>query len=143
MKAFSITSPTNSLAVTIYCLIAFIGFGSTVKAVGGSLLQAMPLNESWSMLTFIAGSAAVYATLSAPKRRDPDDSLAIEMWACTALCILFAYFEWHLSWYRSETGAFAVTSFGFGFIFFVGFLARAIQIYVERKNLRKFREDHS
>lgn len=142
MKAFNVTSPTNALAVAIYALIAFVGFASTIRIVQGQLILSMPYNESWSMLTFICGSAAVYATLTAPKRRDPDDSLAIEMWSSVGLSVLLVYFEVFVSFYRSETGAFAVTSFGFGLIFLIGFIARAAQIYLERKGLKKFREDN-
>lgn len=143
MKAYNVTSPTNALAVAIYSLIAFVGFASTVRMMRGDLVLSMPYNESWSMLVFIAGSTAVYATLSAPRRRDPDDSLMLEMWSSVALSALLLYFEIYVFFYRSETGAFAVTSFGFGFIFLVAFIARAIQIYVERKGLKKFREENS
>lgn len=141
MKPYTVTSPTNSLAVTIYALVAFIGFGATLHIVKETILGQMMFNESWSVLTFIAGSAAVYATLSAPNRRDPDDSLAIELWASATLCILLGYFAvFLLFFFRSESGAFAATSFGYTMIFFIGFLARAIQIFVERRNLKKYRE---
>lgn len=140
MKAFSITSPTNALAVVVYAMVAFSGFANTLDLSQTKLLDSMPLNESWSMLLFIAGSVAVYATLTAPRRRDPDDSLALELWASVVLCILLGLFELFLMFYRSETGAFAVTSFGFGLILFTGFLARAVQIFIERKNLKVYRE---
>lgn len=140
MKAFSITSPTNALAVVVYAMIAFAGFANTVNLSHTVLIDSMPYNESWSMMTFIGGSVAVYATLTAPGRRDPDDSLALELWSSAVLCVLLGLFELFLVFYRSETGAFAVTSFGFGLIFFAGFLARAVQIFVERKNLKAYRE---
>jgi hypothetical protein len=97
------------------------------------------LGTVWSTSLLVAASAGVFATLSAPKRRDPDQSLVIEFWASVTLCIIFCWLEISLFWYRTETGAFAVNLFGAGLIFVIAFLARSIQIVRDRKDLRKFR----
>lgn len=142
MKPFTITSPTNALAVAIYAMLAFAGF-TFVAGVGKVPSLTFDWNESlddvWSMLLFIASSAAVYATLTAPKRRDPDVSLMIEFWACISLCMLMVVFEGSLLPYRTAAGSFMTTSFGFGLIFLVGFGFRAWQIRRERKAVRGFR----
>lgn len=142
MKPFTITSPTNALAVGIYAMLAFAGL-SFVIGLGKVPSMAFDWNESvddmWSMLLFISASAAVYATLTAPKRRDPDTSLMIEFWACISLCTLMVIFESSLLPYRTPAGNFMTTSFGFGLIFLVAFGFRARQIKRERKAVRDFR----
>jgi hypothetical protein len=97
------------------------------------------MGHAWSTVLLISASAALYATLSAPRRRDPDQSLIIELWACISLCILMAWLEIVVLGYRTESGDFPVTAFGLGLIFFVAFGARAIQIIHDRKALKKFR----
>lgn len=135
-RYFTVTSPTNSLAVAIYAMFTFYG---VMFLFGSSSSFVLQLGQGWSTMMLIAGSAALYATLSAPRRRDPDQSLIIEFWACVTLCMLMAWLEWFLMGYRTDTGQFATTSFGLGLIFFVAFGARAIQIRHDRKALKKFR----
>lgn len=142
MKPFTITSPTNALAVAIYAMVAFSGLMlvlnlSQVPSIDNQLNEVV--SDMWSTVMFISASAAVYATLTAPKRRDPDISLAIEFWSCISLCTLMMLLELTLFPYRTPTGAFMTTSFGFGLIFLVGFGFRARQIKRERKAVRDFR----
>lgn len=141
-RYFTVTSPTNALAVTIYAMLAFAGLMMTI---GLSKITSIDVQfgevpaDMFSTLLFLSSSAAVYATLSAPKRRDPDVSLRIEFWACISLCTLMVLLELSLLPYRTPTGSFLTTTFGFGFIFLVGFAMRARQIKRERKELRDFR----
>ena len=139
MKApFTITSPTNALAVGIYALFAFYGLMLfTHVAVVRTL--TFPFNEMWGTLLLIASSAAVYATLSAPRRRDPDVSLAIELFASASLCTLLTVLSWSVAVFPTTTGEFPTTTFGLCIIFTLGFLARAVQIVKERRNIRNFR----
>lgn len=135
-RFFTVTSPTNSLAVAIYCMFTFYGVMFLISP-GSGIIAA--LGNGWSTLVLIGGSAAVYATLSAPRRRDPGQSLVIEFWACVLLCTLMGWLLGFLLSYRSDTGQFATTTFGLGLIFFIAFIARAIQIIHDRKALKKFR----
>ena len=142
MKPFTITSPTNSLAVVIYCLLAFAGFVYTTNlSPNGTVDNVLgnPMSDVWSTLLFISSSAAVYATLSASRRRDPDTSLVIEFWACITLCTLLSWFEYLLLGYRNEDGSILTNTLGFSSIFLIGFACRAIQIFVERRRLSRFR----
>lgn len=141
MKPFTITSPTNSLAVVIYVLLAFAGFVYTTNlSPNGTIDNVLgnPLSDVWSTLLFLSSSAAVYATLSAPKRRDPDTSLVIEFWACITLCTLLSWLEYLLLGYRPD-GSLLANTLGFTGIFLIGFAFRAGQIFVERRRLRRFR----
>lgn len=143
MKQFTITSPTNSLAVVIYILMAFAGGVYTMNLSPNQTVDGVfgnPLSDVWSTLLLLSASAAVYATLSAPRRRDPDTSLVIEFWACITLSTLLGWFEWLLLSYRTESGALLTNSIGFSSIFLLGFSFRAGQIFVERRALRRFRD---
>lgn len=138
----TITSPTNALAVGIYAMTAFSGFMlivnlSQVPSIETQFGEAV--GDMWSTVMLIAASAAVYACLSAPKRRDLDTSLAIEFWSCVSLCTLMVILELSLFPYRTPAGNFMTTSFGFGLIFLVAFGFRARQIKRERKAVRAFR----
>ena len=134
-RYFTVTSPTNSLAVAIYGMFTFYG----VMFLFGPSSILLQLGQGWSTMLLISGSAALYATLSAPRRRDPDQSLIIELWACVTLCILMGWLGYFLLGYRTDTGQFATTTFGVTLIFFVAFGARALQIRHDRKALKKFR----
>lgn len=142
MKPFTITSTNNAVAVAIYAMLAFAGF---MMVLGPSrVISIESVNpvfaDMFAMLLFMCGSAAVYATLSAPKRRDIDTSLAIEFWSCVSLCTLMCGLELSLLFYRSPSGAFLTSTFGFGLIFLVAFFFRARQIKHERKAVRAFRD---
>ena len=142
MKPYTITSPTNALAVAIYAMIAFSGLMLIVNVSNAPSVDTQlgeGISDMWATLLFISSSAAVYATLSAPKRRDPDVSLALEFWACISLCTLMFILEASLLPYRTPAGNFMTTSFGFGLIFLVAFGFRARQIKRERRSLRDFR----
>jgi len=142
VKLHTITSPNNALAVAIYAMLSFSGLCmilSVMKTVTITAWLGDPLSDMWATLLFISSSAAVYATLSAPKRRDPDTSLIIELWSCISLCTLMILLELSVLLYRSPSGAFLATSFGFGLIFLVAFGFRAKQIKKERKALHDFR----
>ena len=134
-RFFTVTSPTNSLAVAIYGMLAFYGF----MFLFGSSSFILQLGQGWSTMLLIGASAALFATLSAPRRRDPDRSLIIELWACVTLCLLMGWLSYFLLGYRTDTGQFATTTFGASLIFVVAFGARAIQIRHDRKALKKFR----
>lgn len=139
MKQFTVTSPTNALAVVIYVLLAFTGFMTTTNLTqNGSAdrLMGSPMSDVWSTLLFLSASAAVYAVLSAPKRRDPDTSLVIEYWACISLCSLLIWFEYLMI---TSEGPKLTNSIVFTVIFLIGFACRAGQIFVERRALRRFR----
>lgn len=142
MKQFTVTSPTNALAVVIYIVFAFYGLMLTINlADPPSLVGAFgnALRDVWAVTLFLSSSAAVYATLSAPKRRDPDRSLVLELIASVALCTLMGFFAWSFIDYWHETFVFPVSPFGLVLIFLLGFGSRAIQIVVERRSLRNFR----
>ena len=146
MKPFTITSPTNSLAVVIYMLLAFAGFVYTTNLSPNGTVDSVlgnPMSDVWSTLLFLSSSAAVYATLSAPRRRDPDVSLAIEFWACVTLCTLLSWFEYLLLGYRNSEGVILTNTLGFSSIFLIGFAFRAGQIFIERRRLHRFRATQS
>lgn len=138
--SFTLTSPNNSLSVLVYALLAFAGLiyitnispNKTVDIVLGDY------SDVWSTLLFISASVAVYATLSAPGRNDPDVSLLLEYMACITLCTLLGILDYLLLSYRPD-GEFLTNTFGFTAIFIIGFAGRGIQIFVERRRLRQFR----
>lgn len=143
MKQFTITSPTNSLAVVIYILMAFAGLIYTTNLSPNATVDRVlgnPLSDVWSTLLFLSASAAVYATLTAPRRRDPDTSLVMEMWACITLCTLLAWLEILLLGHRTDSGSLLANTLGFTAIFLLGFAFRAGQIFFERRALRRFRD---
>lgn len=137
---FTLTSPNNSLSVLVYALLAFAGFIYITNVSPNKTIDAVlgDYSDVWSTLLFIAASTAVYATLSASGRSDPDVSLALEFAACITLCTLLSVLDYLLLGYRSE-GTFLANTFGFSAIFIIGFAGRAIQIFVERRRLRQFR----
>jgi uncharacterized membrane protein YbhN (UPF0104 family) len=98
-----------------------------------------PLADVWATLLFMSSSAALYATLTAPRRINPDTSLAIELFASVSLTVLLGYLSWTIANYVTPSGNFAATSFGMTAIFVLGFGARALQIVFERRSLRKYR----
>lgn len=100
------------------------------------------LGDVWSTALLVASSAAALATLTAPKRRDPDQSLIVELCASSTLCILLGWLIASLFWYQSDTGIFSFNLLGLTSIPFVAFGARAFQIWRDRKDLRKFRASH-
>jgi len=123
-------------------MIAFSGLMMIVNLSQAPSVDAQfgeGVSDMWSTLLLASSSAAVYATLTAPKRRDPDISLMIEYWACISLCTLMVVLELSLFPYRTPAGNFMTTSFGFGLIFLVAFGFRARQIKRERKAVRDFR----
>jgi len=138
-RFFTVTSPSNALAVGIYCMFAFWGVSFLFKTPSGPVGA---LGSVWSTALLIASSAAALATLTAPKRRDPDQSLIIELCASTTLCILLGWLMGSLWWYYQNTGVWALNLLGLASIPFVAFGARAIQIWRDRKDLRKFRASH-
>lgn len=143
MKQFTITSPTNSLAVVIYILLAFAGAVYTMNISPNATIDRVlgnPASDVWSTLLLISSSTAVYATLSAPRRRNPDTSLIMEYWACITLCTLLGWLEYLLFGYRSAEGGLLTNTLGFTGIFFLGFAFRAGQIFFERRALRRYRE---
>src|SRR5690349_22523469 len=104
-------------------MIAFYGF---VFLFGQPAGPVRDLGVFWSTMLLVSSSAAALATLTAPKRRDPDDALIVEFWASVSLCILMGWFLTSLFfWYRTDTGNFASNTAGLVSIFFIGFGARA------------------
>ena len=134
-RFFTVTSPTNALAVAVYAMLTVYGVGFLFAPV--EVITVLP--ELWSTMWVIAASGALYAVLSAPRRRDPDTSLIIEFWASVLLFIEFVWFEVALLYHRTESGAFQVTTFTVVLIFVVAFGARAFQIHSDRKSLKQFR----
>ena len=136
-RFFTVTSPTNSLAVSIYAMFMFYGVIFVFWPPPEGPIKG--LGTVWSTVLLISSSAAVYATLSSPRRRDPDQSLIIEFWASLTLCTLMFWLEVALWFYRTPTGAVAWNTLGLTVIFVVGFGARAGQVVHDRNALRKYR----
>lgn len=138
-RFFTVTSPDNALAVAIYCMLTFYGL---VFLLGTPSGPVRALGHLWSTVLLVASSAAAWATLYSPRRRDPDQSLIVEYWSSVTLCILMCWLEVSLLWYHTESGQPPFITAGVGLIFIAGFGFRAHQIKQDRKSLAKYRRDH-
>ena len=138
-KALSVTSPDHAVGLSAYFVLGLFGLAGVFNlSKTSSIFNAFPpgMDDVWSTTLWMAGWGALFSAVMARRVRRPDDYLRSEMIFCVGLGINLSYLLSVIIPAFGNRGFF--TTF-FAGAFALGAFARALQIFFDRRKVRKAR----
>lgn len=138
-KALSVTSPDHAVALAAYFVLALFGLvGVFHLTKSSSIFNAFPegMADVWSTTLMISAGGSFLSALSAKRSRRPDDYLRMEMIFTLGLGVNLSYLMHVVSTSFGGSGFFTIAFAG---AFALGSFARALQIYFDKRRVRKAR----
>lgn len=138
-KPLSVSSPTHAIALAVYFMLGFSGFMGVFNLSNASrVVQAMGEGNSdvWATTLMIGGWGALTSAIAAKKARRPEYNLRLEKIFCLTIFVNLSYYTCILLTNFGDRG---ISTALFSATFALGALFRAIQLFFERRLIKRAR----